>query len=213
MLRITKLVSTLMALLLAVALSGCGGSPSPGSTGEPPAKDQAGTASPGDVALLYLEAMRGNVAGLKEVNPDTELPEDGLFSSYHQGMLEAWGVKTTPEQDAQLTEAMLEGLSKARFEVVDESIDGKQATVKLSIWGLEMSDSLEKQMDAIGGQVTDATEDAAIVEVPDKMWREAPVADEPVQVEVQFRSVSDGRWIIDPSSGTSLFNAYLSYDD
>lgn len=211
--RITQTFMLLIALLSAFTLSGCGSSPASDTASTSPPAEQSGEVSPGDAALLYMEAMRGNAAGLKEYNPDSKLPEDGVFTNYHQGLLDVWEVKTTPEQDAQLTQAMLDGLSKVEFEVVDEKIDGNKATVTMSIRGLEMSKSLEKQMDAIGGQITDATEDAAIVDALDKTWREASLAKDPVEVDVQFQSVSDGRWIIDSSSGEDLFNAFLSYDD
>lgn len=211
--RITQILLLLIALLSAFTLSGCGSSPASDTASKSPASGKSGELSPGDAALLYMEAVRGNVAGLKEYNPDSKMSEEGAFNSYHEGLLEVWEVETTPEQDAQLTQAMLDGLSKVEFKVLDEKVDGNKATVTMLIRGLEMSESLEKQVDAIGGQITDTTEDAAILKALDKTWREAPLADEPVEVVLQFRSVSDGRWIIDSSSGEGLADAFLSYDD
>ena len=62
--RFARFCTVLIALALAATVTGC-------STAE----QESEKASPSEVAPLYLEAMRGNVAGLKEYNPDTELTE------------------------------------------------------------------------------------------------------------------------------------------
>ncbi len=192
---ITRLPALLIALLLAATLVGCG-------------RAEQGP-SPSDVAPLYLEAMRGNISGLREYNPDTKLTEQGVFGSVNQTLLEIWGVNPTAEQEAQLTEAMLAGLSKVEFTVIDEEVDGDGATVTVAIRGLDMSSSLETQFEAIGGQITPDTDDETIITILDKAWREAPLVPEPSNVDMPFTAVSDGRWIADPQAGAAAAAAYV----
>jgi len=151
------------------------------------------------------------VSGLKQHNPDTEFTEEGAFGSVNPSMLEAWGISPTAEQEAQLTEAMLAGLSKVEFTVVDEKVDGKSAAVTVAIRGIDMSSSLDTQFETIGGQITDDTEDEAIIAVLDKAWREAPLAPEPTNVDMPFIAVSDGRWIADPQGGAAAGSAYVKF--
>lgn len=198
--RIARLSTLVIVLILAATVTGCG-----------TAGQGSGELSPSDVAPLYLEAMRGNVSGLKEYNPDTEITEEGAFGSVNQTLLEAWGVSPTPEQEAQLTEAMLVGLSKVEFAVVDEKVDGENATVTVAIRGLDMSSSLETQFETIGGQITDDTEAGAIIAVLDKAWREAPLVPEPTNVEMPFTAVSDGRWIAGSQGGAAAAAAYVKF--
>ncbi len=79
--RIARSATLLVALLLAATATGCSA-----------AEQESEKASPSDVAPLYLEAMRGNVSGLKEYNPDTELTEEGVFGSANSTFLETLGV-------------------------------------------------------------------------------------------------------------------------
>ena len=198
--RIAGLSTLLIALILAATVTGCG-----------TAEQGSGKLSPSAVAPLYLEAMRGNVSGLKEHNPDTEITEEGVFGSANPSMLEAWGVSPTAEQEAQLTEAMLAGLSKVEFTVVDETVDGESATVTVAIRGIDMSSSLDTQFETIGGQITDDTSDEAIIAVLDKAWREAPLVPEPTNVDMPFMAVSDGRWIADPQGGAAAGAVYVKF--
>ena len=198
--RIARLSTLLVAVILAATITGCG------TAGQGSEKS-----APSDVAPLYLEAMRGNVSGLKEYNPDTEITEEGAFGSANQTLLEAWGVSPTSEQEAQLTEAMLVGLAKVEFAVVDEKVDGASATVTVAIRGLDMSSSLKTQLKTIGGQITADTEDEAIIAVLDKAWREAPLVPEPTNVDMPFTAVSDGRWIAGSQGGAAAAAAYLKF--
>ena len=198
--RVAGLSTLLIALLLAATVAGCG-----------TAEQASEGPSPSDVAVLYLDAMRGDVSGLKDHNPDTEITEEGVFGSANQSMLEAWGVSPTAEQEAELTEAMLAGLSKVEFTVVAEKVDGESATVTVAIRGIDMSSSLETQFATIGGQITPDTEDAAIIAILDKAWREAPLAAEPTDVDMSFTAVSDGRWIADPQAGADAGAAYVKF--
>jgi hypothetical protein len=198
--RVATIYALLIALMLAAMVTGCG-----------TAEQASEELSPSDVAPLYLEAMRGNVSGLKDYNPDTEITEEGVFGSANQSMLEAWGVSPTAAQEAQLTEAMLAGLSKVEFTVVDEKVDGDSATVTVAIRGIDMSSSLDTQFETIGGQITQDTEDDAIIGVLDKAWREAPLVPEPTDVDMSFTAVSDGRWIADSQAGADASAAYVKF--
>ncbi|MGI5939678.1 MAG: hypothetical protein ACOX8V_03180 [Thermoleophilia bacterium] len=200
--RIARLTAVLMAVVLAAAIIGCD-----------TAEQESTKKSPSEVAPLYLEAMRGNVSGLKAYNPDTVITEQGAFGAANETLLDMWGVTPSPEQETQLTEAMLAGLSKVQFSVVDEKVDDKSATVTLAIQGIDMTSSLETQFETIGGQITDQTEDETIITLLDKAWREAPLLPEPTNVDMPFTAVSDGRWIADPEGGTPLGRAYMKMGD
>ncbi|NLT36263.1 MAG: hypothetical protein GXX83_10265 [Gaiellales bacterium] len=200
--RIAGLPTLLVVVILAVAIAGCG-----------TAGQESTELSPREVAPLYLEAMRGNVSGLREYNPDTEITEEGVFGSANQTLLSLWGVSATPEQEAQLTEAMLAGLSQVQFTVVDEEVDGKNATVTVAIRGVDMASSLETQFETIGGQITDGTEDETIIALLDKAWREAPLVPEPANVDMPFTAVVDGRWIAGSEGGAAAGAVYLKMGD
>lgn len=200
--RIGGLSTLLVAVILSAAITGCG------TAGQGSAEP-----SPAEVAPLYLEAMRGNVSGLRGYNPDTEITEEGVFGSANQTLLSLWGVSTTPEQEAKLTEAMLAGLSKVQFSVVDEEVDGKNATVTVAIQGIDMASSLETQFETIGGQIPDETEDETIIALLDKAWREAPLVTEPANVDMPFTAVSDGRWIAGPEGGAAASAVYPKMGD
>jgi hypothetical protein len=200
MTRIARLSTLLIALLLAAGVTGCG-----------TAEQESEEPSPSDAASLYLEAMRGNVSGLKEQNPDTEITEEGVFGSVNSGLLETWGVSATAEQEAQLTEAMLAGLSKVEFTVGDEKVDGESATVTVALRGIDMSSSLDTQFETIGGQITEDTEDKTVIAILDKAWREAPLVPEATNVDMPFTAVSDGRWIADPQGAAALSAVYVEF--
>lgn len=196
--RIARLTAVLMVVVLAAAVTGC-------STAE----QESGKQSPSEVALLYMEALRGNVSGLKAYNPNTELTEQGVFGSANETLLDMWEVTSTPEQEAQLTEAMLAGLSKVQFSVVDEKVDGESATVTLAIQGIDMTSSLDTQFETIGGQITNETEDETVIALLDKAWREAPLVPKPVTVDMPFTAVLDGMWIADTEGAAAIGDAYL----
>lgn len=196
--RTARLATLLIAVVLAATVTGC-------STAEQESEE----VTPSVVAPLYLEAMRGNVSGLKEYNPDTELTEEGVFGSANSTLLETWGVNPTAEQQAQLTEAMLAGLSKVEFTVVDEKADGRNATVTVAIRGLDLSSSLETQFATIGGQIAEDTQDKTIIALLDTAWRKAPLVPEPTDVDMPFTAVSDGRWIADPQGAGPAGAAYV----
>ena len=196
--KLAKLGTVLIALALAATVTGCA-----------TAEQESEKASPSEVAPLYLEAMRGNVAGLKEYNPDTELTEEGVFGSANTSFLETLGVSATAEQEAQLTEAMLAGLSKVEYTIIDEQVDGENATVTVALRGLDLSSSLETQFATIGGRMTDDTDDKTVVAIVDKAWRKAPLVAEPTEVEMPFIAVSDGRWIADPQGTAAYSSAYV----
>ncbi len=200
--RIARSATLLVALLLAATTTGCSA-----------AEQESEKASPSDVAPLYLEAMRGNVSGLKEYNPDTELTEEGVFGSANSTFLETLGVSPTPGQEAQLTEAMLAGLSKVDFTVIDEKADGENATVTVALRGLDLSSSLETQFATIGGQVTDDTADKTVIAILDEAWRKAPLVPEPTEVDMPFIAVSDGRWIADPQGTAAYSAAYVKFGE
>lgn len=149
----------------------------------------------------------------KDYNPDTEITEEGVFGSANATLLEVWGVSPTAEQEAQVTEAMLAGLSKVEFSVVDEKVDGESATVTVAIRGIDMASSLKTQFETIGGQITDQTEDEDIIALLDKAWREAPLVPEPANVDMPFTAVSDGRWIAGAEGGAAASAVYLKMGD
>lgn len=199
--RSAGLRALVMALLVAVIVTGCG-----------TAEQGSEKLSPGDVALLYMEAMRGNVDGLREYNPDTAITEEGVFASANQSLLEMWGVSPTAEQEAQLTEAMMAGLSKTEFTVVDEKVDGETATVTVAIRGIDMASSLKAQFETIGGQITEDTEDETIITLLDRAWREVPLVPEATNVDMPFTAVADGTWIPGSEAGGAAAAAYVRWE-
>ncbi len=108
---------------------------------------------------------------------------------------------------------MLAGLSKVEFTVIDEKVDGENATVTVALRGLDLSSSLETQFATIGGQVTDDTADKTVVAILDEAWRKAPLVPEPTEVDMPFIAVSDGRWIADPQGTAAYSAAYVKFGE
>lgn len=160
-------------IAISLTLVGCGlGGKAPAGPG------------PGEVAMLYLNALKGDAAGLRAYNPGTTW-DDAVLDSTNDATLDALGISPTDEQRAELTQATKAGLSKVEASVVDEKVKDGIATVTLSIRGIDLASSFTEQLEAIdASKVTAKTKAQVYSQALTKAWAQAPLVAEPVEVDM-----------------------------
>ena len=118
--RCSTVIVALAVLLGLSVVSACGGDGSPGGKSGSDAK------SPSDVAMLYVDGFRGDVAGVKAYNPNSSLTEDYLQSLGKQsagGFAQGLGVAFTQEQLAAIGTAYTGALTRVEAKVADEKVE------------------------------------------------------------------------------------------
>lgn len=188
------------ALVLALALSSCGGDDSGGSGGTEPEE-----LSPGDVAMIYVDAFRGGDE-LNDYNPNSSW-DGSYFESLGASAEEVVGEPLDAEQTAQVAAAYREALGQIEAEVVDEQVDGDTATVTLSMRGLGYGSAMEQagkdfvldQKDPTGSYTSLMLEALDLVKPVKK----------PVEVTMTLNQGGDGLWAPDGESGAALTEALL----
>lgn len=189
--------ASLTALLLALALGACGGS---GDTGADPEEK-----SPGDVAMLYVDAFRGE-DGLIAYNPNSSW-DGSYFESLGASAEEVVGEPLTAAQNEQVAAAYKKALGQVEAELVDEQVDGDTATVTLSMRGLGYDKAMKAaardwvydQKDPAGSYTT------LLLTALDRV---TPV-EKPVEVKMTLNQGGDGLWAPDSESGAALTQALL----
>lgn len=216
-----------MAVLgLALALTACGGAPASTGVGStaPTGVASSGAASSSaattvqeltasQVALLYMDAFRGDVTGLKAYNPNTSAtghPFDGI----NQATLKALGVTLNEEQNQQVADGTKAGLATVETKVVKETANGNSATVTLSIRGIDLAKSYQKHVGAIDkAKLTEANKAATYAKALAASWAEAPLVAKASEVEMILNYPpgveSGGKWVPDPASGKTVVNAFV----
>lgn len=220
--------STALASALAITtlLTGCGGTapqPSAGSSSaasaaatggaSAPATPVAGQPSASQVALLYLDAFRGNVAGLKAYNPNSSASE-AVFAGINKSTLTSLGITPTDQQSQQVAEAMRRGLAKVEATVVKETPVADGTSVTLSIRGIDLAGSFRKTTGAIDkAKLTEANKAETYVDALATAWQDAPLVDQATNVELLLTYPpgvkSGGLWVPDPGSGQAISKAFV----
>jgi hypothetical protein len=214
------------ALGLLLALSGCGGTPaptvvvsaSPSTTASSSAAssstattDQELTAS--QVALLYMDAFRGDVTGIKAYNPNTSATGNS-FDGINQATLKSLGVTLNDEQNQQVSDGTKKGLATVETKVVKETVNGSTATVTLAIRGIDLVKSYQQHVGAIDKtKLTAANKAATYAKALAASWAEAPLVAKASDVDMILNYppgvVSGGKWVPDPASGKTVVNAFV----
>jgi hypothetical protein len=208
--RLAALLTLCTALILSVTLSACGASNTGSQTPETPREK-----TPGEVAVLYLKGMAGDISGLKAHNPDSSVTADAIFGGVNKATLESLGVTATSEQEEQLSEAMHKGLSKVEIELVDEKVTGSTAKVTLAVKGIDLASSFKTRYAAIDKtKITDdASKAEATVAALADAWSNAPLLTEPTTVDMVLNYPpgvkSGGMWTPDASSAKGLSSAIV----
>jgi hypothetical protein len=188
------LVAAGTALALALTLSACGGT-----------ETDTEETSPGDVAMLYVEAFRGGPEGLTGYNPDSSW-DDTYFESLGASAREVVGEPLDAGQTERVAAAYREALGQIEAEVIEEQVDGDAATVTLAMRGLAYGAAMEAagqdfvldRDDPTGSYTSLVLEALATVE---------PV-DDPMEVEMTFTRSAD-LWVPSGESGAQMIQALL----
>ncbi len=190
----TTLVSAGAALALALTLSACGGTDT-----------DTGATSPGDVAMLYVEAFRGGPEGLQEYNPDSSW-DDSYFDSLGESATDVVGEPLDAAQSGQVSAAYREALGQIDAEVVEEEVDGDEATVTLAVRGLAYGAAMETAGAdfVLDRQDPTASYTSLVLEALDVV---EPV-DEPMEIEMAFTRSRD-LWAPTGESGAQMIEALL----
>lgn len=216
-----------MAVLgLVLALTACGGAPastvvestaptsaasSSAASSSAATTDQELTAS--QVALLYMDAFRGDVTGLKAYNPNTSATGHS-FDGINQATLKALGVTLNDEQNQQVAEGTMTGLATVETKVVKETANGSTATVSLAIRGIDLAKSYQEHVGAIDkAKLTETNRAATYAKALAASWAEAPLVAKASEVDMILNYPpgveSGGKWIPDPASGKTVVNAFV----
>lgn len=185
--------ATVTVVVLALTVSACGGNAT-----------SSEETSPGDVAMLYVDAFRGG-EGLTDYNPDSSW--DGTyFETLGASAEQVVGVPLNADQTKRVAAAYREALGQIEAEVVKEQADGDRATVTLAVRGLGYGDAMEAagkdfvldQKDPAGSYAKLLIEALGIVK---------PV-EEPTNVEMAFTRSGD-LWLPDSAGGAAIVRALL----
>lgn len=195
------LAAAVTSLFLAVSLAGCGG-----SSGSVDAENLADQLGPGEVAMLYVEALSGNPEALQEYNPSSSITfEQSVPASFNESFLmESEVTPTTAEIDA-LNEAGVKALDKIKMSVISEEINGDNATVLLTIQGLDFETALDATFSASEVAPT-AGDQELIVALLLESWQTAELGEGVQELELIFKksmeSGADAKWFAQvPESG------------
>lgn len=188
-------LAVLTALALAVTLAACGGD----------GGSESSETSPGDVALMYVDAFRGDPEALKEYNPKSTF-DDTYFESFGTGAAESFKVTWTQEQADRITAAYAEALTQIEAEVVEEDVDGDDATVTLAITGIGFDAAIEAQGK---GFVRDDKDPAAsYADLLVKALGAVETVADTQEVELTFTDV-EGVWTPLGAGGSALVDAMV----
>jgi hypothetical protein len=208
MTRKLQVVVTVVALLVGFgALGGCG------EDALAPKKSGDGAKSPSEVAMLYLDGFRGDVAAVRAYNPGSSMTEEYLQSLGEDaagGFATGLGVTFTDAQLAEIGEAYTDALGRVEAAVVDEQVDGDRATVTLEVRSVDVSSSLEEvAAELLPPDV--GQEAATYTEFLVEGLAGAEPLEEPVSYEMSLDRGGDGRWSPDAASGKGLVQALVRW--
>lgn len=185
--------ATVNAVVLVLAVSACG------DNGTEPEE-----MSPGDVALLYVDAFGGG-EGLTEYNPDSSW-DGSYFESLGASAQEVVGEPLDAEQTEQVAAAYREALGQIEAEVLEEQVDGDEATVTLALRGLAYGSAVETAAEDFvldtadpAGSYTELLLEALDIVEPVK---------KPMNVEMTLTRSGD-LWAPDGESGAEVIEALM----
>ncbi len=217
-------LATVLAAML--TLTACGGSPASTVVGSAapsdtaPSSAAASSAAPtaqeltaSEVALLYMDAFRGDVTGIKAYNPNTSATGNS-FDGINQATLKSLGVTLDDEQNQQVAEGTKKGLAAVETKVVKETVNGSTATVTLAIRGIDLVKSYQQHVGAIDKtKLTAANKAATYAKALAASWAEAPLVAKASDVDLILNYppgvTAGGKWVPDASSGKAVVNAFV----
>ena len=188
------LSATVTALTLALTLSACGGTDA-----------ESEETSPGDVAMLYADALAGDPEGLRDYNPDSSW-DDSYFESLGDSAEQVVGETLDAEQTDQVAAAYREALGKVEAEVADEQVDGDTASVTLAVRGLGYDAAME--VAAAAWQLDRKDPTGSYTELLLETLDLAEPVDESMDVEMAFTRSGDV-WVPDGESGARMIQALM----
>lgn len=212
-------IATALGLLL--ALTACSGTPAstvvvsaaPSATGSSSAATTAQEPTASQVALLYMDAFRGDLTGLKAYNPNTAATGTS-FDGINQATLKSLGVTLNDEQNQLVADGTKAGLATVETKVVKETVNGNTATVTLAIRGIDLAKSYQQHVGAIDKtKLTEANKAATYAKALATSWAEAPLVAKASDVDMILNYPpgveSGGKWVPDPANGKAVANAFV----
>ncbi|MGB7964613.1 MAG: hypothetical protein WCF12_16850 [Propionicimonas sp.] len=165
------------------------------------------------MALLYMDALRGDVTGLKAYNPNTSATGRS-FDGINRATLKTLGVTLNDEQNQQVAEATNTGLSTVETTVVKERVNDSLATVTLAIRGIDLVKSYQQHVGAIDKtKLTEANKAATYAKALAASWAEAPLVAKASNVDLILNYppgvTAGGKWVPDAASGKAVVNAFV----
>lgn len=202
-----------VAAAMVTTLVACSGSP---STPANPKTDVSvsptaqAVLSPGDVALLYVDAFRGNPAALRAYNPNSSFSEE-YFDTLGESAGRSWGVTFSDEQRDQIALAYKKALATLEANVVKEEVTSDKATVSLAIKGVDFATSLKQQSAELDkSKVTAENKAETYAQLLTAALNRAPLVSEPTTTEMTLTN-QGGTWVPEPTSAKALINALVNW--
>lgn len=201
--RIRRILATTAAVLAGpLFLASCGGGGT--STGE-----VSGDVSASDVAMMYVDAFRGESDALRDYNANSSW-DDSYFETAGTGLSQAQGIEFTEEQAAAVADAYRTALSAVEAEAVEEKVDGDTATVGLSIRGVDLAGAMAAHQKQLAAAAV-AEDPAAYADAVVAMLGDTDLVAEPTDVEMTLTRGGDDLWGPDSSSAPDLIAAVAQW--
>lgn len=160
-------------------------------------------ASPSEVALWYARAIAGDRAELDAYDPDLYSDDwvANVQDTYVTAVNRSFDDNLTEEQQESYAEAIAGAFSRVEIEVVAEEIEGDDAVVTLAIKGFDKDEGgVLAAEETVREGSTDR--DESLFQTMLKTWQLAPIADEPLFVEIPLvRDEATGAWTIEGLAG------------
>lgn len=208
--RLIKTLSAVgMASLLTLSLSACGDSKNevekPKETVQSVAQEEeveeqpeAEELSPGEFALMVVNAVRGDEEPLVEYGTNVQV--GNVVTEKQEGMEAALemmlDVPPTEEQIDTLNAAISDAIAKTEVELLEEEVDGDQGRAVVSILGIDHEEGTDlagsdpEVKELVFGDADDMFYMIAI-----KGWELSPLMDEPYVIEFNYTmNAETGKW-------------------
>lgn len=178
--------------------------------------EEVADGSAGEAALWYVEAARGEPEAWEKYDAG-DMPQDALEyeKEITDGALEMMlDEPITEKQEKAIYAAMDEAYSRIKIEVEEEDVSGDSGTVTVAIWGVNYEEGGELAGESPEGVDmfldADSSLDDLFVFVMEKTWELAPLAEEPILIEIPMTQNEDGQWVPDTSE-LMILDALLEY--
>lgn len=184
---------------------------------EEPEEEAVPDAEAAEVAEWFINAAKGDAEAWEAYQPDIEV-ENLVAAAQEQALLTldaALDGPPTDEQKAEVEAAVTAGYARVEVALDKDEVNGNEATITWAVKGInadegsDLAASSEEGKDII--MDSSATMDDFYMFLLTHKWSMAPLATEPIMVEIPLAFDDDtGKWTLDDQEAHTL-GSLLSY--